>query len=491
MNSKWNVKRDKFNQNIIFTKNHLITKAMITTVLLSTITFNLAFADEEKSNEDTSFGKIYHVYVGESYIGVVTSEEAISEVILEKEREIKKVYKDYNLNSVSKITIIPEQVFSYEVDDTTTLSKLQQELVVEAEAYAIQINGQAVAFLKNLSDYEETLRLLKLQYVTKKQLNSMEASKKLGTLPELKENETRIKDINFSEKVSGNEVEVNPKLILTPEKAVEYLKTGTLEKEIYKVKEGDVLGTIANKYGLKTSELLELNPKLKEDSLLSIDQEINVTVLKPLVNVQIVLEQKVSETVPYEKEVKEDSSMLKGETVIKQEGANGEKEVSYLITKVNGTEVKKAVTKEVVLTEPKDEIKIVGTKVISSRGTGTLGWPAVGGYISSGLGSRWGSFHRGIDIARPSNYNIKASDNGVVTFTGWDGSYGKKIVISHNNGYQTVYAHLSEIKVNVGQVVPKGSVIGIMGSTGRSTGVHLHFEVHKNGAIQNPLNYLN
>lgn len=107
------------------------------------------------------------------------------------------------------------------------------------------------------------------------------------------------------------------------------------------------------------------------------------------------------------------------------------------------------------------------------------------------MGSRWGSYHRGIDIARPSNYNIKASDNGVVTAVGWEGTYGQRIVINHNNGYETVYAHLSEIKVSVGQVVPQGSVIGIMGSTGRSTGTHLHFEVHKNGALVDPLSYLN
>lgn len=101
-----------------------------------------------------------------------------------------------------------------------------------------------------------------------------------------------------------------------------------------------------------------------------------------------------------------------------------------------------------------------------------------------------GEFHRGIDIARPSNYTIKASDNGVVTFTGWDGTYGNKIVINHNNGYETVYAHLSQIDVTVGQVVAQGSSIGIMGSTGNSTGTHLHFEVHQNGSVVNPLSYL-
>ncbi len=77
--------------------------------------------------------------------------------------------------------------------------------------------------------------------------------------------------------------------------------------------------------------------------------------------------------------------------------------------------------------------------------------------------ARWGSYHRGLDIAGPSNYNIKASDNGVVTAVGWDGSYGYRVIINHNNGYETLYAHLSRIDVKVGQIVPQGSVIGNYG----------------------------
>src|SRR5690606_11808751 len=110
-----------------------------------------------------------------------------------------------------------------------------------------------------------------------------------------------------------------------------------------------------------------------------------------------------------------DSSMFKGEKKVIQKGGPGEKEGSYLITEVNGKRVKQKVTEEKVLVEPKKHIEKVGTKVISSRGTGSFSWPTVGGYISSGMGPRWGSYHRGIDIARPSNYCILASDNGVVT----------------------------------------------------------------------------
>ena len=75
-------------------------------------------------------------------------------------------------------------------------------------------------------------------------------------------------------------------------------------------------------------------------------------------------------------------------------------------------------------------------------------------------------------------------------FAGTSGTYGNRIVINHNNGFTTLYGHLSSINVEVGQVVEKGSVIGIMGSTGNSTGTHLHFEVEKNGSLENPLSYV-
>ncbi|KGR79858.1 M23 family metallopeptidase [Ureibacillus manganicus] len=490
MSSKWNKKRDFAKQNTTsLLQNHrgMIKTATVTAILLSSVTFNLAFA---KGSEDKgSLDKIYHIYLAKNYIGAVSNADAVENIIEEKEKEAKSKFKEYSVDAQSSISIIPEQVFSYKTNDQEVLNTLKEQLVAKADAFALSVNGQPVVYLKDSSDYEKTIKLLKLQFVTEEQLTQLESYKQNGQpLPALKVGQERILDVKI-ESVTGTETEIAPNKILTPEKAVQYLQTGTLEKELYTVQAGDVLGAIAMKHNLRTAELLELNPDLNENSLLQIGQEINVTVLKPLVNVQVVQEKLLNENINYEKIVEEDSTMYKGETVIKQQGADGEKQTSYLITAVNGKVTEKSVTKEVVLKEPIKQVVRVGTKVISSRGTGDFSWPAVGGYISSSMGSRWGSYHRGIDIAGPSNYNIKASDNGVVTAAGWDGSYGYRIIINHNNGYKTIYAHLSKINVKVGQIVPKGSVIGIMGSTGNSTGTHLHFEIHKNGSVVNPLSY--
>lgn len=98
--------------------------------------------------------------------------------------------------------------------------------------------------------------------------------------------------------------------------------------------------------------------------------------------------------------------------------------------------------------------------------------------------------HKGLDIANSYNTPISASASGVVVFAGWQGGYGKKIVIYHMDKYATVYAHLNEMLVNVGDKVQQGQVIGKMGSTGHSSGCHLHYEVYVDGVPHNPKEFL-
>jgi murein DD-endopeptidase MepM/ murein hydrolase activator NlpD len=119
--------------------------------------------------------------------------------------------------------------------------------------------------------------------------------------------------------------------------------------------------------------------------------------------------------------------------------------------------------------------------------TGQFIWP-VGGSISQ----RYVWYHRGLDIANKAQPPILAADSGKVTLAGWpdNAGYGNRVIIDHGNGYQTLYAHMSSISVGVGQTVNRGDVIGNVGSTGRSTGPHLHFEVRRGGELLDPLQFL-
>jgi len=437
---------------------------------------------------------VYYVYVDDQYAGTVSDKEAIEKLAEEKLEASKASYGDLSLSLGTKISYVPEHVFQSDlkVNNAQVEKKVSEELNVQAEATALVIDGKQVAFVESEDQANQVIKQLKTKYVSEETLNSVEDIKAANPedLPPLKENETRILDVHLSEEIAFANEKADPKNILTVEEAVKLLEKGSLEEAKYKVKEGDVLGKIASAHNLKTKELLAINPGLTDDSLLQIGQELSVTVLKPYVQVIIEKEQFKKETIPFEKEVEETDSMFKGDTKVKQEGKDGERAATYHISEQNGVEVKKDVIKEEILKEPVKNIVLKGTKVIPSRGDGSFIWPTAGGYISSKQGQRWGRLHKGIDIARPSNRTIKAADNGKVVFAGYQRSFGNKIEIDHQNGYKTIYAHLSSIDVKVGQTVSKGSKIGIMGSTGDSTGVHLHFEIYKNGNLQNPLNYV-
>ena len=112
------------------------------------------------------------------------------------------------------------------------------------------------------------------------------------------------------------------------------------------------------------------------------------------------------------------------------------------------------------------------------------------GVVTSRFGARWGRTHTGIDIGAPTGTPIKAAAGGTVIFSGWKGTLGKLVVVSHGNGVQTYYAHCSSLLVSSGQTVSAGQLIAKMGNTGRSTGPHLHFEIRSNGYAINPQSYI-
>ncbi len=129
-----------------------------------------------------------------------------------------------------------------------------------------------------------------------------------------------------------------------------------------------------------------------------------------------------------------------------------------------------------------------------STGTGTPSasgfiWP-VNGPVVSGYGMRWGRLHEGIDISASSGTPIWAAASGTVIHAGWLGGYGNLVVVDHGNGLATAYAHASAILVGVGQQVAQGETVSLVGSTGNSSGPHLHFEVRVNGLAVDPLFYL-
>lgn len=174
-------------------------------------------------------------------------------------------------------------------------------------------------------------------------------------------------------------------------------------------------------------------------------------------------------------------------------------------TQVHSTELKEFSNTDSVISDLYVKPKVViasaystysGEKIITSQtpssevqGIGLI--RPVSGIITSRYGARWGSTHKGLDIATSTGTTIAAAASGTVVFSGWD-SYGLGycVKISHGNGVETVYGHCSKLYVTSGQSVAQGEAIAAVGSTGNSTGPHLHLEIRLNGVAQNPQLYL-
>lgn len=185
--------------------------------------------------------------------------------------------------------------------------------------------------------------------------------------------------------------------------------------------------------------------------------------------------------IPAPTEDREDPTLLVGEETLLQEGTPGLEARTERVFRRRGLEESRELISSCVLTEAVPSLRAVGVGQGTQGAVGRFLWPCEG-KISSPFGARsiFGSngFHSGTDIAAPSGTDIHAAAAGTVIWTGAKGSYGNLVKVDHGNGYVTYYAHCSRILVQEGDAVTQGQTIALVGSTGRSTGPHCHFEIH-------------
>jgi len=249
----------------------------------------------------------------------------------------------------------------------------------------------------------------------------------------------------------------------------------------YEVREGDTLGSIAEKFNLQLNTILWVND-MTEKSKIKPGQSIKIPPVDGVVHTV-----KRGETI---------YSIAKKYGLEGDAGAQGI--VNYPFNTFTDDETFGIAVGQTIMV-PDGEIRApayvpnVASILPSTPNAGVVSaagsfvWPA-SGRISQG----YKFYHKAIDIASKGGGPILAADAGRVTLTGWPdgGGYGNRVVIDHGNGFVTLYAHLSVVRVVTGQTVNRGDIIGDMGTTGRSTGVHLHFEVRQNGVMLNPLSFL-
>jgi murein DD-endopeptidase MepM/ murein hydrolase activator NlpD len=240
--------------------------------------------------------------------------------------------------------------------------------------------------------------------------------------------------------------------------------------------------------------IAEMNKDYMENgvnSTIHVGQSLIITVPEPELAVEWVNREHYSETFEADVEYVDNDEWFTNQTQVLQQPVAGYRELIADVHYSNDDEVSREIVKQDVLMEAVPKIVERGTMIPP-----TFIWPLSGGRISSYFGRRKSptagasSYHKGIDIATPTGSSVYASSGGVVTSAGWNGGYGYAVVIRHPDGHSTRYGHLSKILVSVGQSVSQGQTIARSGSTGVSTGPHLHFEIIENGVQVDPLPFL-
>ena len=354
---------------------------------------------------------------------------------------------------------------------TDAAGLLSDKMEFLASGYVICVEGQDVVALPSEEDARLVLADLREQYV--KSISG--------------KGQTTVEEVLIKENIEIKEKTVSTRMFRSRDEALQILARGTDKIVTHVVQRGECLWTIAEANHMTVDDLKRANPQVQGD-LIHVGDSLNLVVPDPYVTFESKEKVVVSVAIPFDTVVTYDESLWPWQERVLVEGKNGEKLVTQEVVRENGQEVSRRVVDERILSYPVTRKVVRGSKQVPPLGSGQLAWP-VKGRVTSYFGWRWGSFHSGVDIAAATGTPVLAADNGMVSYAGWNGGYGRLVLIDHGNGMVTAYAHLSSYAVSVGDRVEKGQVIGYVGSSGNSTGPHLHFEVRVNGVAVNPLDY--
>jgi len=411
----------------------------------------------------------YAVYVDGQEVGLLAEKESLQEIrdILQQEAFLFYGRPVHVAQDVEYAKV--HRPLAEEAPDKV-LAQLRNTLSYKVDALMVTVGGRDLLPVADAAAVDQIVEMVTNAHIPTKDNVTLER-------------------VFLLEQIDARPYRGYPEELRDPEMVAAVLLRGTDRRETYLVSRGDSLWQIARDNDISVDELKEANPQVEGDGL-QIGDELSLIVPEPLVNVITVERVAVTERIPFPTVYVRDDSTWSGQTEVLERGVHGSRDIVYEVIRENGRERSREKVSSVVTSEPVAQRVARGTAGVPSRGTGSFRWPVQGGgRLTSPFGWRWGSFHAGIDIAAPSGTPILAADCGVVVFVGWDGGFGKCIVLYHGT-YYTRYAHNSKNMVSMGEAVSKGEVIGRIGNTGRSFGDHVHFEIRTGGIYGPPLDPL-
>lgn len=411
---------------------------------------------------------VYRVYVDGEDVGTVASMEEYTNILEEllcKEEAIAGL----NLQFGQEITAQRELQLKPQTDGMQVKAAVAARVTFSTHGWAIVVNNEPLLWTATCEEAEQVCTQVANSFVH----NSANCT---------------LLHTEIVDNIAIRPQEVIPELIWDVDTAVNYILQGREKTQTYVVTKGDSLWSVSRSVNISETELKKANPSLAKSDVLYTGQVLNLVVAEPKINVRTVETVKAYEAISYSTTYRYTSRRWYYQSSTVTNGVSGRKSVSYEVEYINGIETKRKVLSTQVESKPVTKVIEIGTSKWPSAAVGKFRWPLKTGVITDRFGSRHGG-HRGVDIGAPTGSPIYAAASGTVLISQLGRSYGNFIKIDHGDGYVTVYAHASELLVKPGQWVSKGQVIARVGSTGKSTGPHLHFEVQYNGSSINPLQF--
>jgi murein DD-endopeptidase MepM/ murein hydrolase activator NlpD len=454
---------------------------------------------QEILSYDRTEKKYNKIYCRGKLIGVITDQYYLDWLIEMKYKDYEKEFPGTQLGLGEDVYIVEESSYAnFENVDDQIMDYLVENDLLGVRTTAVEFSTAEgiyeIIYVRSYDDFADALQKFYTNFVSQETINRLIRGEVIESPSELGSVET---NVVMDEQITTKEAVVSPSSIFSnSEDIYRFLCYGrNQDREYYTVREGDTLQGVGYYFGdMSPKQIVMLNPDVlsSENQILPPGMQLNVTYYTSPITIEVTRERLSQQyIVPEVPEYIEDENLEVGVYEVRVQEESGIKNVLYEEKWINGVLASGEMLSENIIKQPKQGVIAVGTKQVFLVGTGNYIWPVDNPSITCHWGCYFG--HTGTDIVNlyEKYAQVYAVDSGTVDTVGYRWDMGYFVIINHNNGIRTMYMHFNQpAYVEEGQNVTRGQIIGQMGNTGSSEGVHLHLTFEVNGMRVNACNFL-